>query len=302
MKEFSKSLLKQLPVIGWRYKNYQDYYQNSCFDPGHYYSPIVRVEDAKQRQTQIWQDRDKDGIPGINLRTSQQLELMQELAAYYPEMPFKAQKQEGLRYYFDNDLYTYTDGVILYSMLRHFKPKRIIEAGSGHTSALMLDVNERFFNQEINLTFIDPEPNRLLSLMTPEDKARATVFMTGVELLDVEQFQQLQKNDILFIDSTHVSKTGSDVNHLFFNILPLLASGVIVHIHDVFYPFEYPKKWVFEGRNWNEDYLLRAFLMYNSQFDIIHFSDYLQIHHPHAFDAMPATKQENGGNIWLVKK
>lgn len=302
MSEIVKSLVKQLPVIGWRYRNYQEYYKNSCFEPGHYYSPIVNVADLHTREDAIWEGRATDGIAGIDLHTAAQLTLMQELQAYYPELPFKAQKQEGLRYYFDNGLYMHTDGIILYSMLRHFRPKRIIEAGSGHTSALMLDVNERFFNNEMKLTFIDPEPERLLSLMTPQDKSRATVHPTTVEGLDVEQFRRLEKNDILFIDSTHVSKTGSDVNHLFFNILPLLASGVIVHIHDVFYPFEYPKKWVFEGRNWNEDYLLRAFLMYNSAFDIIHFSDYLQVHHPAAFAGMPEAAAGPGGNIWLVKK
>lgn len=302
MKTFAKSLISKLPIVGWRYHNYQEYYRNSCFEPAHYYSPIVRVADARQRQEVIWEGRAVDGVAGIDLRPTEQLALMNELQAYYPEMPFKAQKQEGLRYYFDNGLYIHTDGIILYSMLRHFRPRRIIEAGSGHTSALMLDVNERFFNNKLELTFIDPEPERLLSLMSPEDKARATVHATMVERLDVEMFLKLQKNDILFIDSTHVSKTGSDVNHLFFNVLPLLASGVIVHIHDIFYPFEYPKKWVFEGRNWNENYLLRAFLMYNSAFDILHFSDYLQVHHPQAFAGMPEAAAGPGGNIWLVKK
>src|SRR5690606_22964232 len=115
-------------------------------------------------------------------------------------------------------------------------------------------------------------------------------------------FDRLEADDILFIDSTHVAKTGSDVNYILFEILPRLKSGVLIHFHDVFYPFEYPRDWVFAGRNWNEDYLLRAFLMYNPAFEIILFSHYLHKHHPDAFAAIPLCYNNRGGNLWIVKK
>ena len=93
-----------------------------------------------------------------------------------------------------------------------------------------------------------------------------------LQSVGVEVFEELGRGDILFIDSTHVSKLGSDVNYLFFEILPRLRSGVRVHIHDVFFPFEYPPKWIAKGIAWNENYLLRGFLQYNDKFRIVLFN------------------------------
>ncbi len=98
-----------------------------------------------------------------------------------------------------------------------------------------------------------------------------------------------------------MSKTGSDVNYILFDILPILNKGVFIHFHDIFYPFEYPKKWVYEGRNWNEDYILKAFLMYNSEFKIRLFSHYLHELHKDTFKDMPLCYKNTGGNIWLEK-
>ena len=93
---------------------------------------------------------------------------------------------------------------------------------------------------------------------------------TKIQHADKSLFSALEPNDILFIDTSHVAKAGSDVNYLLFEILPILKPGVLVHIHDIFLPDEYPKKWVIEdGRNWNEQYLVRAFLQYNPAFEIV---------------------------------
>jgi len=81
-----------------------------------------------------------------------------------------------------------------------------------------------------------------------------------------------------------------------------LKSGVLIHFHDVFYPFEYPKEWVLNGWNWNEDYFLKAFLMHNNQFQIRFFSNYLHLHHKEVFQAMPLTYLNTGGNFWIEKK
>jgi hypothetical protein len=106
----------------------------------------------------------------------------------------------------------------------------------------------------------------------------------------------------LFVDSTHVSKTGSDLNCILFDILPSLSSGVIIHFHDVFNNFEYPKEWVFGGRNWNEDYLIRAFLMNNSNYEILFFNDYMHHKYATAFTNLPLTYKNFGGSLWLRKK
>ena len=111
-----------------------------------------------------------------------------------------------------------------------------------------------------------------------------------------------RENDVLFIDSTHVSKVGSDVNYIFFEILPRLRSGVHIHFHDIFYPFEYPKEWVYEGRNWNEIYMLRAFLQYNSDFQITYFQHMMTQRHRAFFqERMPLSVKNLGGNIWLKR-
>lgn len=293
-----KKILNKLPYIKVLYKQSL----NSCFPNGHFYSPIISIEEVKKRENEIWKNRDTDGILGIDLKTKEQKQLVRELIKYYQELPFKIEKQANIRYQFENGSYSYTDGLMLYSMIRHYQPKKIIEVGSGYSSMVMLDTNELFFNNQIDLTFIDPYPERLYSLMKELDKEKTTIIEKDVQLIPLSVFEKLEAGDILFIDSTHVSKTGSDVNYILFEILPVLKSGVLIHFHDVFYPFEYPKEWVFQGRNWNEDYILKAFLMYNQKFEIKLFSEYLLTHHSAIFEAMPISYKNTGGNLWIEKK
>src|SRR5690606_1842332 len=185
------------------------------------------------------------------------------------EMPFKAEKSEGLRYYFENSAYAYSDAIHLYCMLRHLKPRKLIEVGSGHSSCVTLDTNELFLGGSVETTFIEPYPELFMSLIKESDRAKINIVPTRLQDVDLSLFETLQANDILFIDSTHVSKINSDVNYIFFEILPRLASGVYIHFHDIFFPFEYPKAWVYEGRAWNEAYILRAFLQYNNAFSVV---------------------------------
>ena len=293
-----KKMLYKLPYINSLYKQSL----NSAFPNGHFYSPIVSIDEIKKRELDIWKNVGVDGIDGINLRTNEQKIIVQKFEKYYSEMPFKSNKQPSLRYYFDNEFYSYTDGILLYSMIREFRPKRIIEVGSGFSSAVMLDTNELFFNHQINLTFIDPYADRLFSLMNEKDKETINVIQSDVQLLSLDVFSTLEAGDILFIDSTHITKTGSDVNYILFEILPNLKRGVIVHFHDIFYPFEYPKDWVFRGFNWNEDYILKAFLMYNETFEILLFSEYLHLHHTESFKNLPLCYKNYGGNLWIQKR
>lgn len=296
-----KEIIAKVPHVGRLYALGSDYKKNSCFPPAHFYSPIVSVEDIRKRQHEIWDKHAHDGIAGVDLHTGRQLELLSKFTDFYNEMPFGPTKQDGLRYYLENNFYSYSDGIVLYSMIRHCNPKRIIEIGSGFSSAVMLDTNERFFGNGIALTFIEPYPDRLYSLLTEADRKRTAIIEKGIQSVPVEMFEALEAGDILFVDSTHVSKTGSDVNYIFFEILPVLKPGVMIHFHDVFYPFEYPKAWVFSGHNWNEDYLLKAFLMYNTAFEIRLFSDYIHRYHPVGFAKMPLTTKNFGGNIWIEK-
>jgi hypothetical protein len=106
-----------------------------------------------------------------------------------------------------------------------------------------------------------------------------TIVARNFQDVPPDTFSTLSAGDILFIDSSHVSKTDSDVNYAFFEILPRLSSDVNVHFHDVFHPFEYPKEWVYQGRAWNEAYILRAFLQYNQTFTIEIFNSFLEAFH-----------------------
>jgi predicted O-methyltransferase YrrM len=304
-----KSLLNKLPYIkklqqqnADLVKDNANFYKNCAFPPGHFYSVLVSVDYIKKNERKIWNENVPGEIPGIELQTQNQINLVQSFRRYYSEQPFADEKQKHLRYYFINDYYCHTDSLMLYSMIRRFNPKKIIEIGSGFSSAIMLDTNEIFSANQINLTFIEPYPERLYSLLQKKDKENTTIIESDLQSVPLEKFQALKAGDILFVDSTHVVKTGSDVNYIFFEILPALNSGVLLHFHDVFYPFEYPKKWVLEGRNWNEDYFLRAFLMYNHQFEIKIFNDYLHQFHKDVFAHMPLCYRNHGSSLWLQKK
>lgn len=301
MKKKLKSFLNTLPYIKHLYAFKTNFEQNSKFPPGHYYSPIVDVKDVKSRENKIWEGLKNDSIAGVDLNTPVQLQWVEKLKAYYKEIPFSEEKTDH-RYYFKNDMYAHTDGIFLYGMMRCLKPNRIIEVGSGFSSALMLDVNELFLDRQVHLTFIEPHPERLYQNITNTDKKNTTILESKVQEVPLSVFAALEKGDILFIDSTHVSKCGSDLNYLLFEVIPSLANGVFIHIHDIFYPFEYPKGWVYEGRNWNENYLLRAFLMNNASYDVVLFSHYLHLFHSAIFKEMPLAQKNFGGNLWLEKK
>jgi len=276
--------------------------RNARYPPGHFYSTIISVDEVRERQDEIWKNEMYDGIIGLDLNTDEQRLLVSNFNKYYTELPFTENVTEGNRYYLKNPFYTYTDAIMLYSMMRHLQPKKIIEIGSGFSSAVMLDTNEKFFDNRIELTFIEPYPQRLKGLLKNVDKNSTVIKEKKVQDIDLELFDSLHAGDFLFIDSSHVIKTGSDVHFILFEILPRLNNGVYIHFHDIFYPFEYPRDWVFMGRNWNEDYFLKAFLMHNNQYKIILFSDYLHKHHRDAFAQMPLCYKNTGGNLWMMKK
>lgn len=302
MKKQLKKIIHSLPYIKQLYAFSEHYKKNACFYPGHYYSTIVNVDEIDQNQERIWSNVQKEDIEGIPLFSSDQIEIGKQFSNFYNEIPFKDEKQSHIRYYFDNGYYRHTDGIVLYSILRFTKPKRIIEIGSGFSSAVMLDVNNLFFDTTIQLTFIEPYPTRLKSLLTEKDNQNITILQSKVQEVDLSLFKTLEAGDILFIDSTHVSKCDSDLNRILFEILPLIKKGVYIHFHDIFYPFEYPKEWVLKGYNWNENYILRAFLMHNEKYKIIFFSHYMHLHHPEVFKEMPAAYNDFGGSLWLQKK
>jgi hypothetical protein len=269
--------------------------------PGHYYSPIPSIDEIKRDEARIF-TRTSRFVPSVDLKVNDQELLLNEFKQYYKEVPFTDDKTERLRYYFKNSAYSYGDAIFLFCMLRHLNPKRIIEIGSGYSSSVILDTNEFFFGDSISCTFIEPYTQTLESLLKEEDRTKIQIISTRVQDVDMELFSSLTLNDVLFIDSTHISKINSDVNFILFSILPILQKGVYVHFHDIFYPFEYPKEWVYEGIAWNEGYLLRAFLQYNTTFKIVFWSEFIgRFYRDFLINEMPLAMQNPGAQLWISK-
>lgn len=270
--------------------------------PGHFYSPIPSLDEVRRRENDIFGDPGHS-LPAIELNPGRQLALLDTLARHYVDLPFPRTQTPGTRYWFENWAYSYADAIFLYSMLRHLRPARVIEIGSGFSTAVMLDTADRFLGGRLQLTCIEPDVTTLHALMTDRDRKTVEVIAAPLQDVPLHRFDELHANDILFVDSTHVAKTGSDVNRLLFEILPRLRPGVYVHFHDVFYPFEYPREWVLEGRAWNEDYMLRAFLSYNDAFDVVLFGTWAIRYHRRFFEEqMPLCLENPGGSLWVRKK
>jgi hypothetical protein len=212
----------------------------------------------------------------VDLNTERQLALVSEFRQFVAELPFEAGPTTRTRYYYDNGYYSYIDAMTLYCMIRYVKPNKVIEIGSVYSSCVILDANEMFFDDSIECKLIEPYPDRLRSLVRRGDLDRVTLHELKLQDVDIGLFARLAANDILFVDSSHVTKFNSDVNRIVFEILPRLDSGVFVHFHDVFFPFEYPREWLVAGLAWNEAYLLRAFLQYNERFEIQLFNSFLK--------------------------
>jgi predicted O-methyltransferase YrrM len=268
---------------------------------GHFYSAVPNLDEASKYYEGM-NRRDPTSVPGVDLQMAQQWQLLAELEGFVHEVPFGDRPQNGLRYGFDNGAFGHGDGTMLHLMLRHLRPRRVIEVGSGHSSACTLDTLERFIG-DTEVTFIEPYTELLRSLLTVEDVANVNVIEHRVQDVELDVFEELSAGDLFFIDSTHVSKAGSDVNYLFFEVLPSLQPGVVIHIHDIFPGFEYPWGWIAEGRAWQEDYLLRAFLQYNSEFEVLLWPSLLARLDPHSvFERVPQMAKNPGGSIYLRRK
>ena len=298
-----KKGLQRFPYVKSLEGDLRKFNSYTCFPPGHYYSPLVEPEEYRQQQEKSFAKSDYRPAE-IHFNINEQAILLKRFADYYNEIPFTKSRSASNRFSFDNVFFTYSDAITLYSFMRIFKPAKIVEIGSGFSSALLLDINEQFFNSHIELTFIEPNPERLKDNLKAGDSVH--VLEQKIQDVDPQIFNKLQAGDFLLIDTSHVSKSGSDVNHIYFNILPYLNKGVKIHIHDIFFPFEYPEKWIIkENRSWNEIFLLRAFLAYNNSFRIIFFNDFIQQQET-AFIAenMPLFLSRNStvcGGIWLEK-
>ena len=176
----------------------------------------------------------------------------------------------------------------------------MIEVGSGFSSLVLAQAAAK--NENSSLICIDPFPGELVR--NGNIPALQSLIETKVQDIDLEFFSQLDSGDVLFIDSSHTVKIGGDVNYLFLEILPRLKPGVIVHVHDIFLPFDYGRHWVLdEFRFWTEQYLLQAFLTFNSEFEVLLANYYLsQYHKEYLRAAFPDLPGWIGGSFWMRRK
>ncbi|MCX6239075.1 MAG: class I SAM-dependent methyltransferase [Bacteroidia bacterium] len=297
IKKIVKRIINKLPYIK-RLLKFKTYWE-----PGHYYSALPNEEYIKANNKRIFSGN--TDIYGVNLNDEAQYQFLETLYPYICECPFKNEsKVESHRFYNKNGLYGYGDSDLLFAVIRYYKPDRIIEVGSGFSSALMMDTNEKFFNNNIQITFIEPFPERLNLILKDEDRKKYKIVEDIVQNVKVEIFHDLKENDILFIDSSHVLKTSSDLEYLFFEILPNLNKGVIVHFHDIFNNFEYLEDHFlsYKGFGWNEDYFLRAFLMYNNTFEIKYFAHYFDCHNENVLkEKFPKYQLFTSAALWIKK-
>jgi len=234
----------------------------------------------------------------LDIRSEEQILLFKELSNFYPDFIWKDEPQPGLRFHAANHGFGQSDGISLFFIFRYFQPKKVIEVGCGLSSALMLDINEKFFNQTIHFTFIDPFSN-FLPLLKEEDYKCSEIVRQLVETQPLTRFSELDSNDVLFIDATHIYKEGNDVDFLIYKVLPNLKPGVIIHFHDIFWPLWKSSKHL----EWNEGNIIKEFLEKNENFKILLFNDFLGKNYSSVIrEIVPRFVENSGGSLWLRKE
>lgn len=269
---------------------------------GHFYSPIVDPEQAA-KYVQFGARVEPGQLKGLQYPVEQMIAFWREHTELLAQCSFPQFKMQNVRYYWDNKIFPASDAAILRAIILRSRPSRIIEIGSGFSTACMLDALDEIPSIQCKVICIEPHPQRLFGLLKQSDLMQLSIVQRPVQEVQLDMFADLCPGDILFIDSTHVLKTGSDVQYELFDILPALRAGVLIHFHDIHYPFEYPKEWIFENKySWNEIYALRAFLMFNNVFQVIfHGSYFAGWHEQLVRDVYPLFLRNPGGSLWLKK-
>lgn len=280
-------------------------WQSSGFNllPNHHYVPIPDLARLAQHPTQPSQ------LVGLDLAEEAQLALLREVfPRYRSEFEGFAQTLADAapgQYYLENPAFKEVDAHALHALVRHHRPARIVEVGSGYstlcTAAACL--RNRAEGHPCEFVSVEPYPN---DLFKDPIHGLDELVAKPLEEIGFGLFEALEANDVLFIDSTHVLSTGSDVARLYLEILPRLRPGVLVHIHDIFLPADYPRDWLTEEQIfWNEQYLLQAFLAFNSSFEVVFAAHFLHLRHPDLLAAaVPGYDPQRSapGSFWIRRR
>jgi hypothetical protein len=246
--------------------------------PVHFYFPVPNL---KTLEASKWMPSDR---PGIDFDIPGALSRLSRWMAYHDEWTF-SHADQPYNYHYNNGFFETVDAEIAYSIVREAKPARIIEIGGGNSTRLLATALRKNALEEHpgTLISIEPHPDPVLRKGFP---GLTELAMAHVQDMPLQIFDTLEAGDILFVDSSHVVSIGSDVVHEILSILPRLKPGVIIHFHDIFLPAEYPKKFVMKNLCfWGEQYMLEAFLSFNSKFRVLWGSSAMQFHHPEVLAA-----------------
>ena len=279
------------------------------FEPGHYYSVIPHITDSYNVT--------EAKFSNLDFNDNNHLSIINELENYLTDFDTNFGSSERdivsmyerkfeLKYTLMNGWFEWMDSRLLYYFLQKNRPKKIIEIGSGNSTLLTYNT-KKMFNLELDIICIEPYPNESLRMLALQEEI--TLIENKLEDVEIKMFEELGENDILFIDSTHVAKLNSDVMYYFTQIFPILKSGVMVHIHDIFFPYDYPLDWLKRGMFWNEQYFLYVFLQFNSKFKIqfccsyaaYKFKDQLENIQKNWYELKNGITESvvGGGSIWL---
>jgi hypothetical protein len=279
--------------------------------PNHYYWP---VPDFRELEARAWP---ADQIPaGLDLAFERQLDFLETaIPRFESEWASDSSPFFRVSYSYNNGFFETVDAEIAYSMVRFYKPRRIVEVGGGYSSRVMaaaLDENLKRDGVRGELVTIDPFPDRFPQKALSD---RVHLITHTVQDVDLDVFLSLQSGDFLFLDSSHVVRIGSDVVREYLEILPRIAAGVFIHAHDIFIPSDYPREMVLRNLAfWSEQYLLQALLIFNHQFEVLWGSSAMQSHDPgalenafprwkHSYRNMPENKRRflptrDGDRVW----
>lgn len=271
--------------------------------PIHHYQPIP---DTRTLNDNIFLKR--SNLTGIEMNEQEQMNMLVQFSSQYKseyEAFPRCKTSNPYQFYVNNGTFDSVDCEILYCMIRYFKPKTIIEIGSGNSTYLSAQtalVNKEKTGIDTTLIAVEPFPNDTLQAGFP---GLSKLIQKKAEEVDSSLFAELKENDILFVDSSHVLKIGNDVQKIYLEILPKLKKGVLIHIHDIFLPAEYRKELVL-GRYWfwTEQYLLQAFLSFNDAFRVLWGGSFMHLNHPEKLEAAFSSYNRNEnwpGSFWIRK-
>ncbi|ANU08617.1 class I SAM-dependent methyltransferase [Paraurantiacibacter namhicola] len=262
----------------------------------HYYHPTYADADLP---ADVTQPRD---LPGLDLDEAGQLALLERFDYAEELSQFAAAPQPGLAFHYGNGNFGEGDADALYAMIRTLKPRRLVEIGSGFSTRMAAAAIAHAARTDdayrCDHTCIEPYEMRWL------EELGVNVVRERVEDVDRGIFDSLQAGDMLFIDSSHVIRPFGDVLTEYQRIIPRLAKGVVVHVHDVFTPRDYPERWLREERRlWNEQYLLETMLAHSPRYRVLLALNWLHHAHPEraaaAFPGLARRPDAEPGSLWF---